>query len=245
MDRVIEKLDSYYSKNDYDGAFAHLSYWIKEAENSNDSRSLISLYNEKMGICRKTGRRDEGFAAADGAMKLVEDAGLSDSVSGATVYINAATVYTAFNEKEKAVSLFEKARSVFESKPDADPGRLASLYNNMATALADLGRFEEALTNYTKALEILEKVQDSEPEQAITKLNMANVYEAQLGLEEACEKIDACLDEAEKLLDNPITERDGRYAFVCTKCAPVYGYYGRFAYAETLKERAKEIYEGD
>ena len=38
--------------------------------------------------------------------------------------------------------------------------------------------------------------------------------------------------------------RDGYYAFVCEKCASVFGYYGWFLYNKEREERARTIYEG-
>ena len=37
--------------------------------------------------------------------------------------------------------------------------------------------------------------------------------------------------------------RDGYYAFVCEKCAPVFGYYGYFLTERELNRRAREIHE--
>ena len=72
---------------------------------------------------------------------------------------------------------------------------------------------------------------------------MANAVEAQKGLENACEEIDILLDKAQKVLNENYSETDGNYAFVCEKCAPTFGYYGRFLYENELKERARVIYE--
>ena len=49
-------------------------------------------------------------------------------------------------------------------------------------------------------------------------------------------------NKAMKILDD-YENRDGYYAFVCEKCASVFGYYGHFFYEKELKERAKAIYE--
>ena len=46
-----------------------------------------------------------------------------------------------------------------------------------------------------------------------------------------------------ELLEN-YTLRDGYYAFVCEKCASVFGYYGFFMYEKELHERSRRIYEG-
>ena len=81
------------------------------------------------------------------------------------------------------------------------------------------------------------------PEQAITYLNMADAKEAELGAEDAAEAIDTLLERAQTLLDGPDLVRDGYYAFVCEKCAPTFSYYGWFAAANDLNERARGIYE--
>ena len=79
---------------------------------------------------------------------------------------------------------------------------------------------------------------------AITYLNIASAKEAELGLEMADEQIQKNLDTARTLLDN-YEQRNGYYAFVCEKCASVFGYYGHFIYEEELKDRARRIYEGN
>ena len=70
---------------------------------------------------------------------------------------------------------------------------------------------------------------------------MASAAESEMGLLDADETIQIYLDKAEALLESH-TERDGYYAFVCEKCASVFGYYGRFLYENELNERARRIY---
>ena len=72
---------------------------------------------------------------------------------------------------------------------------------------------------------------------------MASAAEAQFGLEEAEGKITECLNKAMELLDISEYQNDGNYAFVCEKCASVFGYYGYFFYENELKERSRRIYE--
>ena len=112
----------------------------------------------------------------------------------------------------------------------------------MALTLTDLSRFDEAEDTYKKAIKIVEKLTDREGEMAISYLNLANLIEKKKGLVDGDEQIRAYLDIAENLLDKH-TRRDGYYAFVCEKCASVFGYYGRFLYEKTLRDRAREIYE--
>ena len=88
----------------------------------------------------------------------------------------------------------------------------------------------------------MKKVPGAEPELAVTKLNLANLLEAAYGMADACERIDQCLTEAHDLLETEGLARNGHYAFVCDKCAPVFSYYGWFRYAEELSKRAADIY---
>ena len=65
-----------------------------------------------------------------------------------------------------------------------------------------------------------------ELEQAITWLNMADALEAERGAEAAEGEVEEYLDRAAALLDTASLPRNGYYAFVCEKCAPVSGTMG-------------------
>lgn len=142
------------------------------------------------------------------------------------------------------MELFERAREVYERELDGDDSRLGGLYNNMGLTLCDLRRFDEARELYSAALRVMEKAQYGEAERAITCLNLANLAEAQYGLEEASEEIGGLVERARELLESEALPRNGYYAFVCEKCAPTFGYYGYFIYAKELRERAEKIYAG-
>jgi hypothetical protein len=110
----------------------------------------------------------------------------------------------------------------------------------MALALADTGEFAYAEELYGRALCVMENAPGGEPEQAITHLNLADLY----ALENANAKIGAQLETARSLLEKCASSSDANYAFVCSKCAPVFAHYGMAEYAKTLEERSRRIYEG-
>ncbi|MBO4309263.1 MAG: tetratricopeptide repeat protein [Clostridia bacterium] len=243
--RVIEKLDAFLGRNDYEGAERLLLYWLKEAELGHDLRGEFQIRNELMGLYRKLGRREAAMENADRALSLAEQIGIGNSVSAGTAYLNAATVRKAFGMASDAIPYFEKACAICEANLKPSDPLLAGLYNNMGLALTDLGRFTEARELYRKAISIMSSVAGGEPEVAVTYLNLANLEEVEHGLENAAEAIDACLFSAREFLDKKDLKHDGNYAFVCEKCAPTFGYYGHFAYAAELTERAKTIYDGN
>lgn len=244
VDRILNKLDGHLDKNDGDGGIKLLQYWLSEARLGGDEKGELAMLNELMGISRTSGDKENAFKYAKEALALAEKTGLSKSVTGATVSLNAATVYKAFGEPQKAVELYENTEKIYKEFLPENDYRVGSLYNNMGLACVEIKDFDKAETLYKKAIAVMEELEGREPEQAITYLNIADLIYAKEGAEEGEEKINACLDKAEALLD-AAKKRDGKYAFMCSHCASVFGFYGRFLYEEELKKRAAEIYDGN
>jgi tetratricopeptide (TPR) repeat protein len=242
IDRVLEKLDEYLHRNDYASAERHLTYWLSEARAECDGRAEVLIQNERMGIYRKTGRRDEALLAVREVLAKIDEMGISHQVGAATSYLNAATVDCAFGLAEEGILLFERAKKIYEAELDAFDRRLGGLYNNMGLTLVELRRFSEASEAYAQAIAVMEQNEGGEAEVAITYLNLATAAEKEHGLLDADEQIGAYLDLAEESLERVVL-RDGNYAFACEKCATVFTYYGRFAYGAEIAERARRIYE--
>ena len=242
--RVIEKLDELlYDKNDVAGARRHLEYWARAAREGNDLRGLLTVENELMGFYRQNGTKEDAYLAAAHALEILPLLKMEETVSGATTYLNCATVYKVFGEPEKAADNYERAKKIYENNLDKSDRRLAGLYNNYALALCDLSRYDEAERLYGLALDIVENDAGQKLEAAITYLNLADLYYAKLGAERSDNDVFKYLDMAESVFDDESVPRDGYYAYVCTKSAPTFKYYGWFITAQNLTERAKAIYE--
>lgn len=122
----------------------------------------------------------------------------------------------------------------------------------MALSYADLGEYAQAGTYYEKAIGIMKKLPQGSMELAVTYVNLACMYDAwghrsDLEGEQAAPpdwdgRIWDCLDKAMEYLDDPDAERDGYYAFTCSKCAGTFGYFGQFRRKKELESRAEEIY---
>jgi len=243
VDRVTEKLEEYLSRDDQKAALRHLNYWLSEAEVNRDRQGELALRNERMGYFRKNGKKEEAFYEADRAGELLKILSLEDSLTGATTKLNMATVYNAFGEAGRALPLYEKAEKLYEALLKPDDARLGGLYNNYALALVREKRFEKAQAFFERALEVMKRVPDGELEAAVTHLNLCDLLTAQKGQEEAEEGIMEHLERAEALLKTPSLPHNGYYAFVLSKCAPGFGYYGWFAMEKECREEAKRIYE--
>lgn len=243
IDRVLSKLDSYFASNDYSGAQRHLKYWLDEAITINDRKAELTLCNELIGLSRKIGNKEQTFLYTDKALGILKSLDIESSVGAATTYINVATAYKAFGNAEHSLELFKKAIEIYEKELSLNDARFGGLYNNYALSLVDTGNFSSAHEYYNKALSIMKNIQGGELESAITYLNIASAYESEKGLLDAEENITECLQKATQLLDSHSDSTDGYYAFVCEKCASVFGYYGCFVYEKELLERAEKIYE--
>ncbi len=240
---IITELDCLLSRNDYDSACVFLEKWVNTAEEQNDNNALFSLCNECIGLHRKLGNKGLCYKYCEKVSTLIKALKLENNIPGATALINCGTAYKAFGEPRKSIPLFENAVTIYQKLLPENDCRLAGLYNNYALSLVDLKNYEKAISLYNKAISVLDINPNFNLEQAVTYLNMANAFEAQKGLENTCEEIDILLDKAEKVLNENYSENDGNYAFVCEKCAPTFGYYGRFLYEKELKKRARVIYE--
>ncbi len=241
--RVLEKVDEYMSRRDYDGVERTLKYWLEEARLGHDLRGELLVQNELIGHYRKVGNKDLAFESVDEALTLLKKLDFEDSISAGTTYTNAATACNAFEDNERSIALFEKARAVYENHEQTDPALLGGLYNNMALTYGALKQYDEARALYDKALGAMGEVPNGALEQAITWLNIADLSYLEKGPEDSAEEVEQCLSKAARLLDDPAVPKDGYYAFVCEKCAPAFAWYGYETKADELNERAEQIYE--
>ena len=241
MGRVMDRLREYEAQSDYAAMERHLLYWLAEAEANGDRRAQLTLHNELMGHYRKEGKGEQAIHHAEAAVHLIDLLDLRETVTAGTTWINAGTVLEAFGNPEAALPYFDRARENYEKNLPDNDGRLGGLYNNMALALTALGHFGEAEAYFRTALRVMEKQEYGELEQAITWLNLADTAEAERGAEAAEPLTEEYLERAERLLNADHLPRNGYYAFVCEKCAPVFGHYGWFAAEAELRERARQI----
>ncbi len=238
--RIIERTDALLAKNNTGEAERLLLYWLDEAKELLDKRGELSLLEELIGFYRKAGNKEKGLRSLENALRLTEELSLSDTVSGATVFLNAATAYKEFGMAEEALDLYLRAEEIYHCRLSGEDSRLAALYNNMAVTLAALGKFSEAEDRFFSALGIMSKRDGGEGECAMTYINMAYMYEATDRLDTSLE----CMRLAHALLCSERVVRDGSFAFVLKKCAPAFEHFGDSITSEKMIKEAEKIYEG-
>lgn len=237
--RFFAKLDELFSRNDLPAAGRLMDYWERDARALGDEQGLLEVLNEETGYFRRTGEKEKAERTVNEALALTDKLGLSETVSGATIYINCATTMKAFGDAKKALPYYEKARLVYEKKLEKGNFMLAALYNNTALALTDLGRASEAEEYFLLAIETLKTDGSHCGETAVSYVNLAQLY-YRIG---ANEKIPAVLERGWEYLSSASIPHDGNFAFICSKCAPAYRDFGQTQRADILFDLAKEIYE--
>ncbi len=237
VDRVIARVDELFGKNDAMAAGKLLTYWRDEAVGLRDRRGELAMTSELVGYYRKQNDRARGLEAVARALVLTDALGQGDMASGATIFINCATAYKAFNMPAEAISLYRRAEEIYRRVLPADDARFGALYNNMALALVDMGDVEGAENAYRRALAVMEQVPGGDAECAITYINLAHMYEVgnPAGVSD-------CMQRAYALLKSEHLVHDGYYAFVLEKCAPSFAYFGNFDASEEFEKESREIY---
>ena len=238
---IIRGLDELYAQNRESEAQTYLERHLGRAQEAGDWRAELSIVSELLGQYRRSMDREKGLAAVDRALALIRDHRMGRTVSGATVLLNAATTLGCFGEHESALPIFRHVCRVYADQLDPHDYRFAGLMNNMAQSQAACGERRGAEESFHSALRILEGLAGGENEIAVTLCSLAELYDA---ADPEDERIASCLERAWACLDDPALRRDAYYAFMASKCVPVFDRLGFFLYAKELEERIRTIHEG-
>lgn len=237
----INELDSCFAKENLAEAELCLLEWRNRAVHSGDKSGELSVLNEMTGFYRQTKNEARGMEAVNNALSLIDALGISEKVSSATIYLNAATTMKAFGKSEDAIEIYEKAHRIYRLNLDENDPLFAGFYNNFALALQDLKRYSEAEEYFLKAIKITERNDKSELETAVSLVNLAHLY---YDINNEDNRVNSVMEKALGILENPDFFGYEKYAFTCRKCAPSFGYFGFFLAEKTLNERADRIYAG-
>ena len=241
VSRFIESLDQCINRNDMKAAGKCIKYWESEARCLHDKSGLLTVLNEAVGYYRRAHKKTRALEAMEESLLLADELGLTHKVSGATIYINAATTLSFFGSEEKALELYEKAALCFEAEKKTESYEYAALLNNRAATLFELKRYDEAEADWLAAIDILKKIGMHDGEIAVSLLMLAHLtYDRD---SDAVEKVEVLIDEAWNRINSDDQPKDGNYAYVLRKCAPSLEFFNRPDEAQACRDVAKEIYE--
>ncbi len=236
---IIEKLDEYLNKNQEDQGKIYLEDWCEKAKGFGDFQGELTLLNELMGLNRKLGNSRDGMEVIERGFFLIKHHNLQNAVGSATIYLNGATALKSFGKAKEGLEYYKLAEDIYKNKGITD-GRLGALYNNMALAYSDVNDKEKAKELFYMALSVVKAMGNLVLEEAMTYLNIADLLEI-TDLDNQSE-IDDLINKAYSCFEDDKIEKNGYFAFVCSKCAPSFGHYGYFQMKKNLESQAEEIY---
>ena len=237
----IKELDSFFAKEDLQGAGRCLLEWRRRVVSLNDKKGELTVLNEMIGYYRQTRDEKEGLGAISAAFGLIDELKMAEKPAAGTIFLNGATTMKSFGKSAEAMEFYKKAMQNYRINLNENNPLFAGLYNNMALALQDLKRYSDAEKYFIEALNITEASAGNELETAVSRVNLAHLY-YEINAEDC--RINLMMEKALDILESEKYSDYPRYAFTCRKCAPSFGFFGYFIAERDLNERADKIYAG-
>ena len=237
---LIRRLDVLYAAGREAEAGAFLEDALGRARQGGDWRAELSILSEQLGQVRRSMDEDRGLRTVNEALRLIREHHMGQTVSAATMMLNAATTLKCFGRADESIPIFTHVARVYADHLDPSDYRFAGLYNNMALSYEDVGDYAAAERHFKLAMQAIGRCPHPENELAVTFCNLAELYDKQDPEDPRCAE---CMERAWENLNAEGLPRDGYHAFTVSKCIPSFDYFGFFLYAAQLRERVKEIYE--
>lgn len=219
---IIAGLDKLLFSGDDAAAGEYLDRWCQRAQETGDWRTELTLQSELMGFHRRTSDKNAAMAAVELGLELIREHRLGSTVSGATIFLNAATTLKAYGMAEQSIPMFVQTCRVYSQTLDPLDYRFGGLYNNMALSYADIGEYDTAEGYYKKALGVIAHCDTPENELAVTYCNLAELYERMGREADIAKALNLALDN----LRSPALPHDGYYDFTVSKCLPTFEHFG-------------------
>ncbi|WP_084124669.1 tetratricopeptide repeat protein [Demequina sp. NBRC 110054] len=156
VDAMLRGLDSILAGQDGPSAVPYLDDALAGARAAGDGGAVLTVLNEIMGLHRSLGSHDRSGQAADDALALIDELGLTGSEAHATTLINAATARRAAGDLDASRATYAEALAVAERSMPAGDRRLAALHNNLSMLHSEAGDAQGAYDELAKALAIVE-----------------------------------------------------------------------------------------
>ncbi len=227
MDKIQNIIDAYYQDGKYKEAYTYMLETMKDAITSNQDDIVLGIVNELMGYYRVHGDFDMGEKMAIRAINILEKNNLQGSVTGATTYLNIATLFRAKSDFQKASEYFDKCHTIYKKNLSTNDQRYLSLLNNMSIFYHETNNIEKAISYAKEALDKISKIEDAKIETAISYTNIAQMYVSNNQIE----KGEECLKKAIELFKK-YDSSDPHYFAAIAAIGQIY--FEKYMYKESL-----------
>ena len=142
------------------------------AAEEGDDHLLLQILNELIGHYRETSEWEKAYEITERAVFIAGRIFPTESIPYATTLLNAASMYRAAGDLEKARAYYHDVEKIYAVTLKTDDMLYASLYNNEALLYQEEGKFSEAKALLLKALDI-DRANGKEYEEAVSLANIS------------------------------------------------------------------------
>ena len=103
---IIKSLDALYAQGRESEAQGFLEARLNEARDIGDWRGELSMLSELLGQYRRSMDEKKGIGAVSEALALIRAHRMAETLSGATVMLNAATTLKCFGRAQESIPIF-------------------------------------------------------------------------------------------------------------------------------------------
>lgn len=172
--KILTDYDAMFGKYNLAEIESYLVQQLRQAEAENENSIRVTLLNEIIGFCRDTSQREKTLAYCSELKSLADSMGMQGSIEYATVLLNIANAYRAFDLLDEASQLYLRVQDIYNKHIGTPDYLYASLYNNWSHVYQASGDYLKAKELLDKALAILMNGTGKEIQQATTRVNLAS-----------------------------------------------------------------------
>lgn len=160
VDEILAGLDKLFEEQRMSEVEPYLQEALKEAMETNDHSTVITIVNELIGFYRDTSQYDKSVYYCEQILPFMEKYGLKNSIHYATTCLNVANAYRAAGEWNVSLKYYEEVKAVYDKMLAPTDSLYASYYNNLSLLYQEMGDFAKAAECLKTALVIIEAYGD-------------------------------------------------------------------------------------
>ena len=160
VDEILVGLDRLFEEQRMSEVEPYLQQALKDAMESNDYSTVITIVNELIGFYRDMSQYDKSIYYCEQILPFMEKQGLKGSIHYATTCLNVANAYRAAGLWEQSLKHYEEVKQVYDRMLTPTDSLYASYYNNLSLLYQEMVDFEKAVECLKTALVIIEAYGD-------------------------------------------------------------------------------------
>lgn len=153
INRVMDKLNFYYTEKDLISAEKHLDFWLKEAKACGDKKGELAVLRELCLLYLNTGDIEKASNSVTDCLETVKTLDFNDTLSGADIFNIAGDIFAEKGDFIKAEKYF--LRAIKTEKDKCDFLNAASGYISLALLFGKTGEKDKITDSLFNAYQLL------------------------------------------------------------------------------------------